>query len=130
MFDDDFRKIIIFTCIFGLLGLFIITYFFECAEVIVSDLLSGDIKESVYVVIGQIKSIEVKSNTLFFEFCDSSNCIKAVYFNPSTRIIEKLKTAMRDNLQIKVKARFEKYYGVSEIVIYKIYFEVNNLDYS
>jgi len=130
MFDAYFRKLIVFTCVFGILGLLIITYYFETVEVSVSDLLSINIKESVYIVTGEVKSIEIKSNTLFFSLCDLSNCISAVYFNPSSATVVQLKGAQSSNSLVKVKARFERYYGTPELVVYKIYFDTGVADYS
>lgn len=129
MFEKDLRAIIIFACVFGLLGILATMYFFEASAVSISSLLSKDAKEGVYIVSGNLKSLETKSNVLFFKLCDSFACISGVYFNPAKQIIDKLIKAKQTNTEITIKARFEYYYDSPEIIAYKFYF--NKLgDYS
>ena len=123
MFEKDLRKIIIFTGAFGLLGILVIMYFFEASAVSISFLLSRDAKEGVYVVSGQVKDIEIKSNVLFFKLCDSLACISGVYFNPTNKTSERLEYANTINQEITIKSRFEYYYGSPEIIAYKFYFD-------
>lgn len=129
MFEKNIRKIIIFTATFGLLGILVVMFFFEASLVPVSFLLSNDAKEGVYLVSGNLKDIEIKSNVLFFKLCDSFNCISGVYFNPVNKMVERLEYAQQTNQEITIKSRFEYYYGTPEIIAYKFYFEKQR-DYS
>lgn len=123
MFEKNLRKIIIFTCVFGLFGILAIMYFFEASAVSISYLLSKDTREGVYLVSGQLKSLETKSNVLFFKLCDSFACISGVYFNPTKQVLDNLESAKQANQHITIKSRFEYYYGSPEIIAYKFYFE-------
>lgn len=123
MFEKDLYKIIIFTGAFGLLGILVIMYFFEASLVSISFLLSKDAKEGVYLVAGNIKYIDIKSNVLFFKLCDSLSCISGVYFNPTNNTAERLEYAKTTNQEISIKSRFEYYYGSPEIIAYKFYFD-------
>lgn len=116
------KKISIFICVFGLLGILIVMYFSESFEVSISQLLLEDTKEGVYLFSGNIKSLETKSNTLFFEICDSFSCISGIYFNASKSTLEKLETALQENQTLRIKGRFEYYYGSPEIIVYQFYF--------
>jgi len=123
MFGCDIKKILIFTSAFGLLGIILCIAFFESSEVLISALVMPNAKERVYIISGNIKNTEIKSNTLFFSLCDSFSCIDCVYFNPSSGINEKIENSKNYNHLIKVKARFEYYYGRPELVVYKFYFK-------
>jgi len=116
------KKISIFICVFGLLGILIVLYLYEPLEVSISRLLLKDTKEGVYFVSGNLKNLESKSNTLFLEICDSVSCISCVYFNPSKSTIEKLENTLHNNHTLKIKGRFEYYYGSPEIIVYNFYF--------
>lgn len=68
MFEKKLFKILIFTSAFALLGILTIMYFFEASLVSISFLLSEDAKVGVYLVSGNLKNIEIKSNVLFLSF--------------------------------------------------------------
>ncbi len=117
MFDSDFRKIIIFSAVFGLLGILLLMYYFETSELSVSAVSENHINKTLSVT-GNVKYIALKSNTLFFELCDSSACISCVYFNPSKKLIIDLKELQESNKEITVKARYQKYYETKELIVY------------
>lgn len=123
MFEKKLFKILIFTSAFALLGILTIMYFFEASLVSISFLLSEDAKVGVYLVSGNLKNIEIKSNVLFFELCNSYDCISGVYFNPTNKTAERLEYARETNQEITIKSRFEYYYGSPEIIAYKFYFD-------
>jgi len=114
MFEKYIRILIICSCLFGLLGILLITYFYDSRQVLVSSLLDLKPNEKIYVVSGQVKDIKEKSNTLFFQLCDSYVCLPCVYFNPTDKDIQ----FVSRNQEIKVKARYTTFNNSPELIVF------------
>lgn len=109
MLEKYLRILIICVCVFGLLGLLLITSFYNARRITVNELLLNPPNESIYLVDGRIKNPQIKSNTLFFELCDFS-CIACVYFNPSF--------GLEGGKEISVKAKYTTFNNKPELIVY------------
>lgn len=114
MFENNLRILIISACIFGILGILVITYFYDSAAVTPEELSNILPNDQIYLVNGHIKNIIEKSNTLFFELCDYFVCIDSVYFNPHESII----TELKDGQKITIKAKYSNYNDSSELIVF------------
>jgi exonuclease VII large subunit len=81
---------------------------------LVSSLLDLKPNEKIYVVSGQVKDIKEKSNTLFFQLCDSYVCLPCVYFNPTDKDIQ----FVSRNQEIKVKAKYTTFNNSPELIVF------------
>ena len=114
MFEKYIRILIVCSCLCGLLGILLITYFYDSRQVLVSSLLDLEPNEKIYVVSGQVKDIKEKSNTLFFQLCDSYACLPCVYFNPTDNDIQYVSR----NQELTVKAKYTTFNNSSELIVF------------
>lgn len=114
MFEKYIRILIICSCLFGLLGILSITYFYESRQISVSSLLGTEPNEKIYIVSGQVKEITEKSNTLFFQLCDSLKCVQAVYFNPTKEDV----AFVSRNQELTVKAKYTTFNNTPELIAF------------
>jgi len=75
--------------------------------------------EKVVSVSGTIKNFNLKKNNLFFEVCNYSKCLTAVYFNISKSNLELIENIHLSNKQIKVTGKYTLYNDKKEIIVYK-----------
>lgn len=114
MFENNLRILIISACIFGILGILVITYFYDSVKTTPEKLSNIQPNDQIYLVSGYIKNTTVKSNTLFFELCDYFVCIDSVYFNPSAALI----TELKDGQEITIKAKYSYYNDSPELIVF------------
>lgn len=112
---------LLITIIFGLISLFVYTFFYSPTEI---SLLEDNTEylEKVVSLKGTLKDLSLVSNNSFFYICSYSKCLKAVYFNIPSKDYDLLKQAILNNQQVKVTGKYTIYREAEEIIVYK--FEV------
>jgi len=115
MLEKYTRLLIICCCLFGLLGLLLLSYFYDSVSVTPTVLYLQEPDDRVYLVTGIVKNEVVKSNTLFFEICDSLACLPCVYFNPASNL------SFSGLENTTVKAKYTTYNNSPELVVYSFW---------
>lgn len=113
-----FNYVLIILTVIGLFTLYLYTSFSTPLEI---SLLDNNLEhlEKVVLVSGTIKNFTPKNNHLFFEVCNYSKCLKAVYFNISKNNLSFLESAYILNKSINLTGKYTLYNDKPEIIIYK-----------
>jgi uncharacterized radical SAM superfamily Fe-S cluster-containing enzyme len=114
-----FKKIIIIFAIIGLILLICFSFFSKPNVQQISNL--SKLKDgSVVSVTGIIRNVNEENNYIKFNFCENTNCIQSILFNPSSNQSEYINYLSTSKKKVTISGQYKIYMGTPEIIIYNL----------
>ncbi len=115
-----FRKLVIVSCVLGLVFLGLYTHYYQAKAFSVYDFIhltdTNKYLDKTISLEGSIRYPEIRKDDLFFKLCFASTCIDCVLF----RFNDFQKNKIYDSTKIKIIGKYVIYNNQQEIIVYRL----------